>query len=132
VAVPGEDERRPAGDQLPRRLDLLHRAERIRRALHEHGRHADRGEVRGAQILGAPGRMERIGEEEQAGDEIRLLGGEHAGLAPTVGLAAEEHALDAERLDRSHCMSEAGAIEGSRRPGRRARASLLTEGQIAA
>jgi hypothetical protein len=111
VAAVGEDEGRVGGDQVTRSLELLHRTEGIRRPLNEHDARADPGEMRGPQPVGTPGRMERIGEKEQAGDEIRHLGGEQAGLTATVGLAAEEHVLDAERSHRGDRMSQSGAID---------------------
>ena len=62
------------------------------------------GQMLGALLLGLARGMQRIGEQQQAGDEIGglvgELGAEHAGLASAIGMAGEEDVFVLFRLGR--------------------------------
>src|SRR5580765_1800640 len=45
-----------------------------------------------ALLFGTARRMQRVGQQEQARDQVWLFGAEHAGLASAVRMAAEENA----------------------------------------
>ncbi len=49
--------------------------------------------MRGAQLRGRFRRMQRIGKQEQRAGERGIGRGEHRGLAPAVGMSAEEDAV---------------------------------------
>src|SRR5713101_4445021 len=101
-AVHGQ-ERRPSRNQSSCLVQLGRRAERISRPVDEERGHAQVWKMGGAEILGTAGRMQRVGLEEQGAGQRGLGGEEHGGLAPAVGVAAEEEtaadalAKDAER-----------------------------------
>ena len=42
-------------------------------------------------LLGTPGRMKRVGEQQEACGQVRFFGAEHARLASAVGMAPEEY-----------------------------------------
>src|SRR5262249_13529089 len=123
VAAGTEHERRAGGDQGPGRLDLVDRAERIRRSVDEHDADAELWKVRRARLTGTAGRMEWIGKQQETADQIGLLGGEHAGLTTAIRQPSEEHALDPERLHGRHRVGKPGPIDRCRRPRWRPRAS---------
>jgi hypothetical protein len=89
----------------------------------------------GAELLRLPGWMERVGEEQEGGDEGGLGGSEDGGHAASVGMAAEEDASgslrgweSAERFDGS---VETGLIACGGTEGW-AVGTGLAEGEIAA
>ena len=128
---------------------LFDRAEGISGAVHEECGRTQIGEMLRALLLEAAGRMQRIGEQQQAGNEIGFFGAEHAGLAAAVGMAAEEDAgffLRAKipasgnpgqeggtqtLFHRGRCILESGAVAGSVSGAGWAERSSLTKRQIA-
>ena len=112
--------------------DLLARAERVARALADQRRRRERGEVRGAQLLGPARRMERIAEAEQPGDPaggVQLVR-DHAGDPPAHRLAADDQRprraeLRRRRRDtRASASRRAAAACGTPRPPARHVAEL--------
>src|SRR5437660_3859658 len=45
-----------------------------------------------ALLLGTARGMERVGEQQETGNQVWFFGAEHAGLASAVGMAAEKNA----------------------------------------
>ncbi len=82
------------GDHLERLFDLCNRSERIARAVHKQRRRVQTRQMLCALLLGTSRRMQRIGQQQQSRDEIRLLFrkfcAQHAGLASTVGVSTEK------------------------------------------
>ena len=59
-----------------------------------HGRTArsfGAGKVRGTQLRWFARRMQRVREQEQSCDKLRIFGGQHAALAAAIGMAAEKN-----------------------------------------
>src|SRR5262249_53647568 len=106
--------------------------ERIRRPVNEHDGDADLREVRGPELAKTSGWMQRIRQQEQAGDERWLIRGEHARLAAAVGLPAEEDAADTEGPHRRDCGSEPRTIQRRGRPRRWSCTPRLPKGKVAA
>ena len=112
------------------RLHLLGRSERVARAVDEQSRDLELGEVGGAQLLRAAGRVQRVSEQQEAIDERRMGGGEHARLASAVRMAAEEYAPGDERAHGGYGLAKALAILGGAPEGR-SLGTRLAERQVA-
>jgi len=65
-----------------------------------------------ALLLGLARRMQRVGQQEQTGDEAGLLGTEHAGLTASVGVTAEINLPGIRLLHRFNGVLEAGPVSG--------------------
>lgn len=118
-------------DECERRGQLLDGTEGVADAVDEHCRGLEAREVRGAQLAGAPGRMERVGEQQEAIDQAGFGGGKHGRLAASVRVAAEEDAAGGSAAHGGDGGFEALLITpraaGRRRPGR----ARLAKRQIA-
>jgi len=96
------------------------------------------GEMLRALLLGAARRMKRVGEQYQARDQIGLLGAEHAALAASVGVPAEENLPRTwtrkihQFLQCGDGIRQTGAVAGGVAGAGRAEGSRLAVGQIAA
>lgn len=84
-----------------------------------------------ARLVGAARRVKRVGEQEQGLDQAGFGGGEHRGLASSIGMAAEEDAGEIEIAEGLNRGAEAGLILLGAVVGWPVRAELA-EGQIAA
>ena len=100
------------GNHFQSLLQLGDRAEGVARTRHEQRWRAQVGEVLGALLLGLARGMERVGEQEQRGDQARLFGAEHAGLASAVGVTAEKNFARHQLFHRGNRVLQPGAIAG--------------------
>ncbi len=78
--------RRDEGDGM---RQFVKRAEGVARSMDEKHRRAEIRKVRGTKLRGLAGRVQRIGEQEEAICESRIFGCEHARLSAAVGLPAQ-------------------------------------------
>ena len=78
-----------AGDGGGVALELVGRGERVAGAGHEQDRHVDVGEVLDAQVVGLARRVERVAEQDEAGDGF-ALGGQHRAHAAAEGPATDD------------------------------------------
>ena len=78
------------GDHFHGALQLFDRAERIAGTVHEERGRAQVRKVLRALLLGTARRMERVGQQQQARNQLWFFGAEHAGLTATVGVAAQD------------------------------------------
>ena len=88
--------------------------------------------MRGAELKRLARRMQRVRQQQQAGGDVGLIGGEHGGLASAVRVAAEEDlAGNFGPQDRNGALN---AFSIARRHGRERRAvwTQLAEGQVKA
>ena len=124
IAVRDFEQRRArvqAGQQL---ADLLRRAERVARALHEEHRLGDVGQMTIAALLGLSRRMERIAEIDQSGNALDVLRRDLRRDAAAHGLAADEErqarrtpdARRASSMTARQCASSTGPLSGTLRP----------------
>jgi len=77
-------------NHLDRALNFFNRSEWIACALDKQRRCAQVGEMLRALLFGTARGMQRVGQQEQARDQVWLLGAEHTGLAAAVRVPAEE------------------------------------------
>ena len=98
------------GDQRQRLLHFLDTPKRIARAMDKQARRAQVGQMLNAELVLFTRRMQRVGEKQERGDEIGLVGTEDGGLAASVGVSAEK---DLAGDEFSHCgnrIAQASAI----------------------
>ncbi len=112
-------------------LKLIGGSKRISRSVDEQRRNPQPRKMTGSQTAGFARRMQRIGEKQKSLDQFRFIGGEHARLAASIRLTAEENTP---RHDAPHSLDrtlETGAIlrRGARR--RRSIRPLLPKRKIA-
>lgn len=112
-------------------VHLVGRAEGVARAVDEEGRGAQLGKVGSAELGGFVRRVKRIGEEQEAIDELRILGKEHGGLAAAVGMAAEKNTAADLFFDERDGAAQAVAVAFGIAT-RRAKAAVNAKGQIEA
>lgn len=79
------------GNKRHRGPYLLESSKRISRTVQEKRRRAERRKVLSAQFAGTPGRMQRIGKQEQCLGESGLLGSKQRRLPSSIRVATEEH-----------------------------------------
>ena len=120
------------GDESEGGAHLLRAAKWVPRAVNEKGRDAEPGEVRGPRLAGAARRVQRVGEKEEAGGRAGIFHHQHAGLTPSVGMAAEEEAAGGDGAEGGGGGQETGAVPRGVPGGGRAMGACLAEGQIAA
>src|SRR5579863_3809294 len=84
-----------------------------------------------AKLLRLARRMEWIREQQQARNQLGLLGAEHGGLASAIGVSAQKNSAS-KLADRVHTVAESFAIAGSISGAGWAESAALTEGQVAA
>jgi len=134
VVAGAVDREEPGGgrDQGERLPQLLQRAEGVAGAVDEERRRAELREVGGPSLGRAPGRMERVGEQEQRVRQPGLLGREDAGLAPAVGVAAQEDAAGGSAARQDHRRLETFPVAGRGARPRRAGGRHLAKGEVAA
>ena len=93
---------------------------------------AELREMRGAQLVGGFGRMQRVGKQEERVGERGIGGGEHGGLASSVGMAAEKYAAGDLAADCFDCLANALLVAGGAAALGRSVGAELAERQIAA
>ena len=81
--------------------------------------------------VGPAGRVQGIGEQEQAGGQGGVFGGEHAGLAAAIGMTAEEDAAGGDFAHGEGGIAQSGAVEGGIAGARRTGGARLPEGEVA-
>lgn len=112
-------------DHFHRLLEFWNQSEGIARAVDEQDLRAQIGQVLRALLLGLTRRMQRVRKQQQASGEFRLFGTEHARLASTIGMAAEEDAARDLFSKGGNSVLQAGAIaRGVARTGRSPGADL--------
>ena len=120
VSLAGEHEmfvRR--GNQSEGFGELFRGTEGVAVAAREEGGDAELREMVSTAFGGSAGRMERVAEDEEAADEVGLLGEEHGGLSAAVGMAAEVDGETGFGGELSDGVGETGAVlGGARRVGR--------------
>ena len=121
-----------AGNQGDGHLHLRQRAERIGGPVNEDRGRAQLRKMRGPDLLGLPRGMQGIGKQQEAVNDVRLFGRQHAGLTSAVGLAAEVNLAVRQRSHLLNRASQTRAIGGGHSRRRRPFRALLTERQIAA
>ena len=94
-------------------------AERVGRAVGEHRRHGDAGQVLGARPLGLARRMQRVGEQRQHIDVGRLIGDHHRRHPAAVRVAARDDRALGQRAGQLDGLDDAGLV-GRGGSGRRA------------
>ncbi len=124
-------------DQLPRGFDLVNRSEGIARAVHEHHRYFDLGQVLRARLVGPTGCVQRVRQQKQAVRQFRLLSDQllcdqHACLAAAVALSAKEKTTREKLPHRGHRVLQPLAIASGIPRSRRTEIALLAKWQIAA
>ena len=75
------------GDLFEGGVQLFGGGEGVAGAVDEEGGLAELREMRGAELVGLIGRMERVGEKQEAVGGVWRFGEEHGGLAAAVGMA---------------------------------------------
>ena len=66
----------------------------------------------GAQPLGFAGRMQRIGKQQEGIDQFGLVGGQHGGLAPAIGLPAEGDSARDDGAQGADSLAQPGTVGG--------------------
>src|SRR5262249_54559080 len=88
--------------------------------------------MRCAQLVGLSGWMQRIGKQQQSSSELIVPCSQHAGLASTVGVTAQEDAALYGRAHKSHGPTQTFLVGGRASGKRRTMRTLLAERQVAA
>ena len=107
-------------DQLQRVGKLVESAESVARAANKERGRAELWKMRGAWLVGALRRVQRVGQQEKRVDQIRTGGGEDRGLATAVRMAPQKGAARSEFPQRLDSMAKAALIAFgavARRPG---------------
>lgn len=86
----------------------------------------------GAELARLSGRVQRVGLQEQAGDQSRLFGDEERRLTTAIGMAAKKEAATATLLQHGQRGAEPSSIADRADRRRRATRARLRERQIAA
>lgn len=110
-------------------LYFIDRSERIAATGNEQSGRAQLGKMRGAQLLGFFGRMQRIREQEQPIRDSRIFRRQHASLTAAIRMATEERAPRHNAPQYLDGAFQSGAVERSISCRRPMRASLA-KGQI--
>ena len=121
-----------AGDQLQRGFDLRDRAKRVARAVDEERGRYELREMLGAQLRRSFRRMQRIRQEQQTVNQLRLFRYEHSGLPPTVGVAAKKRASRDFRSHDRDCSTETFAVSLGTAGARRSKRASEAKGQVEA
>lgn len=100
--------------------------------MHEQSRHLQFGQMRCAELVRLIRRMERIREQEQTCTRLGLGGGEHAGLTPAIGMAAEKNRSWAARPQRGGRGAQRRTILGRGFGQGRSKRAALAEREVAA
>ena len=66
----------------------------------------------GAQPLGFAGRVQGIGKQQEALNQPGLVGGQHGGLAPAIGLPAEDDPAGDDGAQRGNSAAQSGTVGG--------------------
>src|SRR5438093_1189975 len=106
------DERGPCRNQAPRRGDLLESTERVAGAVGEERGRLEAREVRRPELGRATRRMKRVREQQQRIGEPGLARQQHARLAASVRLPAEEDPAGHELSHRRHRAAQSLAVSG--------------------
>ena len=81
---------------------LSYGAEAILHSVYKKCRHAQIWEMSRAQIIWLLRRMQRIREQQQSLSDGRLLSRQHRSHAPSIRMAAQDHARSVPRAQRLH------------------------------
>lgn len=98
------------GDELDRVFEFGDGAEAVVGAGDEKRGRLEARKVGGSQLARLLRRMKRVGEQEKAVDETGTIGGEHGGLAASVGVSPEKDAAGDLMAHGCNCGCQAGAV----------------------